>query len=207
MILSHVVSDSILCATAVLSLVWYRTHLSGELRTYLSITVALIGMTAFLGALRFMGFAEFGAPTDTAASLGETVGIVAFALAFWSAMLAPVPPRAAISLLLAAFLVFAAVLVFGMNALSLPVQAAGILTLLFLAITRRRQQAKASTWLAVGLLLFVVGAVAYPALPDIVDTPLLGSLDIYHYCIVAAILAISRSAASLPGQIGFSSIT
>jgi hypothetical protein len=52
-----------------------------------------------------------------------------------------------------------------------------------------------------------VGAVAYPALADIVDTPLLGSLDIYHYCIVAAILAISRSAASLPDQIGLSSIT
>jgi len=207
MILSHVVSDSILCATAVLSLVWYRTHLSGELRTYLSITVALIGVTAFLGALRFMGFPEFGAPTDSAARLGETVGIVALALAFWSAMVATVPPRAAIGLLVAAFLAFAAVLVFGMNALSLPVQAAGILTLLFLAITRRRQHPKASTWLAVGLLLFVVGAVAYPALADIVDTPLLGSLDIYHYCIVAAILAISRSAASLPDQIGLSSIT
>ena len=90
MILSHVVSDSILCATAVLSLAWYRTHLNGQLRSYLSITVALIGVTAFLGALRFMGFSEFGEPTDTAARLGETVGIASFALAFWSAMVAPV---------------------------------------------------------------------------------------------------------------------
>lgn len=197
MILSHVVSDSILCAAAFLSLAWYRTHLSGQLRSYLSITVALIGVTAFLGALRFMGFAEFAAPTDTAARLGETVGISAFALAFWSAMVAPVPPRVAISLLAAAFLVFVGALVLGMNALSLPVQAAGVLTLLFLAITRRQQHPKASTWLGVGLLMFVAGAVAYPALADIVDTPLLGSLDIYHYCIVVAILAISRSAASL----------
>jgi hypothetical protein len=72
MILSHVVSDSILCATAVLSLAWYRTHLSGQLRSYLRIAVALIGVTAFLGTLRFMGFAEFGEPTDTAARLGES---------------------------------------------------------------------------------------------------------------------------------------
>jgi len=197
MILSHVVSDSILCATAVLSLAWYRTHLSGQLRSYLCITVALIGVTALLGALRYMGLAEFAAPTETAARLGETVGIAAFALAFWSAMVAPVSPRVAIGLLTAAFVVFVGVLVFGMNALSLPVQAAGILTLVFLAITRRRQYPKAINWLAIGLLLFVAGAVAYPALADIVDTPLFGSLDIYHYCIVAAILAINRSAASL----------
>ena len=84
-----------------------------------------------------------------------------------------------------------------MNALSLPVQGAGILTLVFLAITRRQQHPKASTWLAIGLLLFVAGAVAHPALADIMDTPLLGSLDIYHYCIVAAILAINRSATGL----------
>lgn len=197
MILSHVVSDSILCATAVLSLVWYRKHLSGELRTYLRITVALIGVTAFLGALRFMGLAGFAEPTDTAARLGETVGITAFALAFWSAMVAPVPPRIATGLLLAAFLVFGGVLVFGMNTLSLPVQAAGILTLVFLAITRRRHYPEASKWLGAGLLLFIAGAVAYPALAGIVDTPVLGSLDIYHYCVVAAILAINRSGASL----------
>ena len=87
-----------------------------------------------------------------------------------------------------------------MTALSLPVQAVGILTLMFLAITRRWQHPRASTWLAIGLLLFVAGAVAYPALTDIVDTPPIGSLDIYHYCIVAAILAINRSAASLSGD-------
>ena len=197
MILSHVVSDSVLCATAVLSLAWYRTHLNGQLRSYLSITVALIGVTASLGALRFMGFSEFGEPTDTAARLGETVGIAAFALAFWSAMVAPLPPRVAIGLLAAAFLLFVGVLVFEMNTLSLPVQAVGILTLAFLAITRRQQHPRASTWLGIGLLLYVTGAVAYPALADIVDTPFLGSLDIYHYCIVAAILAISRSAACL----------
>jgi hypothetical protein len=197
MILSHVVSDGILCATAVLSLAWYRKHLGGELRAYLSITVALIGVTAFLGALRFLGFAAFAEPTDAAARLGETVGITAFALAFWSAMVAPVPPRVATSLLGAALLVFVGVLAFGMNALSLPVQGAGILTLVFLAITRRGQYPEASKWLGAGLLAFVVGAVAYPALADIVDTPVLRSLDIYHYCVVAAILAISRSAASL----------
>jgi hypothetical protein len=197
MILSHVVSDSILCATAVLSLLWYRRHLSGELRFYLSITVALIGVTAFLGALRFMGFAAFAEPTDTAARLGETVGITAFALGFWSAIVVPVPQRIATSLLVAASLVFVGVLVFGMNALSLPVQGAGILTLVFLAITRREQHPEASKWLGVGLLAFVVGAVAYPALANIVDTPVLRSLDIYHYCVVAAILAISRSAATL----------
>jgi len=197
MILSHVVSDSILCATALLSLAWYRAHLNGQLRAYLSITVALIGVTAFLGALRYMGLAEFAAPTEIAARLGETVGITAFALAFWSAMVAPVPPRIAIGLLVAAFLVFVGVLGFEMNTLSLPVQAVGILTLAFLAITRRQQHPKASTWLAIGLLLFVAGAAAYPALADIVDTPPIGSLDIYHYCIVAAILAVSRSAASL----------
>jgi len=200
MILSHVVSDSILCATALLSLAWYRAHLNGQLRAYLSITVALIGVTAFLGALRYMGFADFGEPTETAARLGETVGIAAFALAFWSAMVAPVPPRMAIGLLVAAFLVFVGVLVFEMNTLSLPVQSVGILTLAFLAIRRRRQHPEASTWLAIGLLLFVAGAVAYPALTDIVDTPPIGSLDIYHYCIVAAILAINRSAASLSGD-------
>jgi len=42
MILSHVVSDSILCATALLSLAWYRTHLSGQLRAYLSIALPSI---------------------------------------------------------------------------------------------------------------------------------------------------------------------
>lgn len=197
MILSHVASDSILCATALLSLLWCRKRLSGELRTYLSITIALIGVTAFFGALRFMGFAGFAEPTDTAARLGETVGITALALAFWSAMVAPVPPRIAISLLVAAFVVFAGVVVFRMNALSVPVQGAGILTLLFLAFTRRQQHPAASRWLAAGLLAFALGAVAYPALAGILDTPVLRSLDIYHYFIVAAILAISRSAASL----------
>jgi hypothetical protein len=112
-------------------------------------------------------------------------------------MVAPVPRWVAIGLLGAAFLVFVGVLVFEMNALSLPVQAVGILTLAFLAITRRKQHPIASTWLGIGLLLFVAGAVAYPAVADIVDTPLIGALDIYHYCIVAAILAISRSATSL----------
>ena len=58
MILSHAVSDSVLCATAVLSLTWYRTHLNGQLRSYLSITAALIGVTASLGALRFMGLSR-----------------------------------------------------------------------------------------------------------------------------------------------------
>jgi len=197
MILSQVVSDSILCATAVLSLAWYRRHLRGELRTYLSITVALIGVTAFLGALRFMGIAELGAPTDTAARLGETVGIVALSLAFWSAIIAPIPPRVAVTLLVAAFVVFAAVVLSRMNALSLPVQGAGILTLAFLAIARRGEHPEASKWLGAGLVAFVVGAVAYPALAGVVDTPLLGSLDVYHYCVVVAILAINRSAASL----------
>lgn len=196
MILSHVVSDAVLCATATLSLLWFRRNLSGGVRTYLTITVALISVTAFLGALRFLGYAELGGPTDTAARLGETVGITALALAFWSAMVAPVPPRVGMALLAAAFAVFAGLLLSRMNLLSVPVQGAAILTLLFLAIMRRREQPKASKWLGVGLLLFVAGAVAYPALSGIVDTPALRSLDIYHYCVAAAILAINRSAAS-----------
>lgn len=200
MILSHVVSDSLLCATAVVSLIWYRKALSGELQAYLGIAVGLIAVTAFLGALRFMGFPELGASTDTAARLGETVGITALACAFWSAMVRPLPPRIAIGFLLVAFAVFVAVVLCRVNPLSLPVQGAGIVTLLFLATTRRREHPKASAWLGLGLLLFIAGAVAYPALSGIVDTPILGSLDIYHYCVAAAILAINRSAASLPSR-------
>jgi hypothetical protein len=197
MILSHVVSDGILCVTALLSLAWYRKHLSGGLRAYLSITVTLVGATSLLGALRYMGLSAFSAPTELAALLGETVGIAAFALAFWCAMMAPVARPVGVGVLLAALAVFAGAVSFETVALSLPVQGAGILTLLFLAIARRRQFPTATRWLGIGLLLFVGGAVAYPVLSGTVDAPLLESLDIYHYCVAAAILAINRSAASL----------
>ena len=163
MILSHAVSDGILCATAVLSLVWYRWQLTGELRTYLSITVTLIGVTALLGALRYAGFPELAASTDTAARLGETVGIAALALGFWSAMVAPVALLLGIGVLLAAFAVFLGVVSFDLSALSLLVQGAGILTLLVLAITRKPQHPSASTWLGVGLLLFTESMHILPA--------------------------------------------
>ena len=149
MILSHVVSDSILCATAVLSLAWYRTHLNGQLRSYLSITVALIGVTAFLGALRFMGFAEFRRThRHRRAPLARPSASPPLPLPSgprWSRRcgrgLRPVCWRRR-------SFVFVGVLAFGMNALSrFRFKGTGILTLVFLAITRRGQHPEASKWL------------------------------------------------------------